>query len=74
MPRRPKTAQAVPEGEEGMWTLQRTAAFLGRPRGTLYQWVHNGFGPPSYKVGNSRMYKPSEVREWLAARRSAPAA
>lgn len=74
MPRRPKPAPAAPEAEEGMWTLQRTAAFLGKPPGTLYQWASRQYGPPSYKVGNSRMYMPSEVRKWLAAHRSAPAA
>lgn len=71
--RRKKPPPQPPEAES-MWTLKQTAAFLNRPEGTLYQWVSNGYGPPSYKVGNSRMYFPSEVREWLLSRRTEGAA
>ena len=60
--------------EEPMWTLQQTALYLNRPEGTLYQWIHRGYGPPSYKMGNARMYDPAEVREWKLSCRTAGAA
>lgn len=50
---------------EDLWSIDKTARFLGRPKGTLYQWRHNGTGPRSVRVGGSLMYAPADVRAYL---------
>ena len=54
------------------WSLAETAAYLGIPTGTLYNWVHRGEGPRSYKVGRSRKYRPTDVDAWLELRAEEP--
>jgi excisionase family DNA binding protein len=51
--------------KERLWSLPETAAFLGIPEATLYQWASRGTGPRSYRVGRFRKYKPAEVHAWL---------
>lgn len=74
MARRMTPVPEPAEAPEAMWTLKQTAVFLNRPEGTLYQWAHRGYGPPSYKTGGARMYFPSEVRAWLDSCRTEGAA
>lgn len=62
---------AVAEGRltEDMWDIERTSRFLGGiPIGTLYQWRSRRYGPRSFKVGNSVMYDPYDLRAWLLSR------
>jgi excisionase family DNA binding protein len=48
-----------------LWSLPETAAFLGVPEATLYQWASRGTGPKSYRVGRFRRYKAGDVHAWL---------
>lgn len=52
---------------EDLWTPPETAAFLGVPVATLYQWRRRGYGPPAIRVGRHLRYEPAAVRAWLAA-------
>lgn len=47
-------------------TTDETAAFLRRPLGTLAQWRHRRFGPPSFRVGGRVVYRRSQVERWLS--------
>jgi excisionase family DNA binding protein len=55
----------VPEAGDRLWSVDDTAAFLGVPVGTLYQWRSRKRGPRSYRVGRWVRYDPAEVRQWL---------
>lgn len=59
---------------EDLWSIERTAKFLGVEKGTLYQWVSLGRELRSYKVGNARKFDPADVRAYLLQRASEPAA
>jgi excisionase family DNA binding protein len=59
---------------EDLWSLERTAKFLDVEKGTLYQWISQGRGLRSYKVGNARKFDPADVRAYLRERASEPAA
>ena len=48
-------------------TIDDLALWLGKPRGTLYQWRTRGLGPRAIKVGNDLRYQRSEVEAWLAS-------
>lgn len=48
-------------------TIDDLALWLGKPRGTLYQWRTRGIGPRAIKVGNDLRYQRSEVEAWLAS-------
>lgn len=51
---------------EALWTAEDTAAFLGVPVATLYQWRHHRKGPSAYRVGRWLRYDPVAVRAWLS--------
>lgn len=53
---------------EPLWTADDVAAFLGVPKGTLYQWRYLGQGPRASKVGRHLRYDPADVRAWFRAR------
>lgn len=55
-----------------LWSHAETAAFLDVSEATLHQWLWKGTGPPSYKVGRHRKYRPAGVEEWLEARADHP--
>jgi excisionase family DNA binding protein len=55
------------EHNERLWTVQDTAAYLGVPVKTLYQWKWRGEGPPVRKVGRHLRYDPASVRAWFAS-------
>jgi hypothetical protein len=57
---------------EDMWDIDKVAAFLGIPKGTLYQWRSSGRGPRSYKPGNTVLYDPFDVRAHLIATAKEP--
>lgn len=52
---------------EPLLTIDDLALWLGKPRGTLYQWRTRGRGPRAIKVGNDLRYQRSEVEAWLAS-------
>jgi excisionase family DNA binding protein len=53
---------------DDLWTIERTAQYLGIPVGTLYQWRHRRKGPPAAKVGRHLRYDPDDVRDWFRGR------
>lgn len=73
---REQVDKAVAEGRlaEALWDIKRAAEFLGRTPGTLYQWRSYRTGPRSYKVGNSIMYDPADLRAYLLSHVQEPAA
>lgn len=58
---------------EKMWTEKETAKVIGYNAVYLSQLRRRRQGPPFYKVGDRRiMYKASDVRDWLAQRKTDP--
>jgi excisionase family DNA binding protein len=55
---------------ETLWTIERTAEYLGIPVGTLYQWRHRRKGPRAAKVGRHLRYDPADVRAWVRGQAS----
>ncbi|WP_127501208.1 helix-turn-helix transcriptional regulator [Actinoplanes solisilvae] len=49
---------------DDLWSIERTAQYLGIPVATLYQWRHRRTGPPGRRVGRYIRYDPAEVRDW----------
>jgi len=47
--------------------LPRVAVFRMIPG--LRAWEALGMGPPQHRIGNRVVYRRSDVREWIAARR-----
>jgi excisionase family DNA binding protein len=69
----PKRPNVAPERlNEDLWSVARTAKFLGIEKGTLYQWISLGRGLRSYKVGNARKFDPADVRAYLREQASEP--
>ena len=58
----------TPATTEQLWSITRTAQYLGVPVGTLYQWRHRHTGPPACKVGRHLRYDPAVVRAWVQER------
>lgn len=52
-----------------MWDTVTTSAVIGVPPATLDQWAYLGKGPPYYKLGRHRRYRPREVDAWISANR-----
>ena len=48
-------------------TIEDVAAWLGKPKNTLYAWHSRGKGPRAIRVGNTLRYRRSEVERWLDA-------
>lgn len=46
-------------------TIDDLAAWLGKPKNTLYAWHSRGKGPRAIRVGNTLRYRRSEVERWL---------
>lgn len=55
------------EKAEPLWGIEETAAYLGIPARTIYQWRYRGYGPPGRKVGRYVRFNPADVRAWFAA-------
>jgi hypothetical protein len=54
---------------DAFWGTEDVAAYLGVPIASVRYWAYKGSGPPSYKIGRRRKYRPSEVKEWAEAQR-----
>jgi predicted DNA-binding transcriptional regulator AlpA len=59
------TSRGEPKPGERLWTVGDTAAWLGVPVATLYQWRTRHLGPRAYRVGRYLRYDPADVRAWL---------
>ncbi|MFI1994589.1 helix-turn-helix transcriptional regulator [Actinoplanes sp. NPDC020271] len=46
-------------------TLDDVAAWLRKPKHTLYAWHSRGKGPRAIRVGRTLRYRRSEVERWL---------
>ncbi|WP_433615304.1 helix-turn-helix transcriptional regulator [Dactylosporangium sp. CA-139114] len=46
-------------------TIDDVAAWLRKPKNTLYAWSSRGKGPRAIRVGNTLRYRRSEVEQWL---------
>ncbi len=66
------TETSSEETEPEFWDTQQVAIFLGVATGTLRYWHWEGTGPPSYKLGRHRKYRPIEVRAWVNSCRADP--
>ena len=72
-PATPSLAPAPPMGAGGdpvfdpLLTIDQLAQWLGKPKGTLYQWRSRSMGPRGIKVGNDLRYRRSEVEAYLDA-------
>lgn len=72
-PAPPPLATAPPIGAVGdpvfdpLLTIDQLAHWLGKPKGTLYQWRSRSMGPRGIKVGNDLRYRRSEVEAYLDA-------
>jgi excisionase family DNA binding protein len=47
-------------------TADEVAAWLRKPKQTLYAWRARGQGPRGLKVGGDLRYRRSDVEAWLA--------
>lgn len=46
-------------------SVNQVAAMLGRPPGTIRQWRSKGFGPKSFKLGASVVFRRSAVLRFI---------
>lgn len=44
----------------------QVSRYLGIARATLLKWEENGDFPQSVSLGNRRLYKSKEVKNWIA--------
>jgi hypothetical protein len=58
--------------EPGFWSVEDVARYLGVPPATVRYWSSVGIGPPSFKIGRYRKYKPDQVRAWADAQMEEP--
>jgi len=67
----PTRLDVTADGAPIMWTVEETASFLGLTRHTLDVWRSNRSDGPVYVkiAGNRVRYFPTDVRDWLIARR-----
>ena len=73
-PRRITLVRRRSEGRNGLEplvTVEEAAAFLGVQPGTVYLWAETG-QLPSYKIGNLRRFRLSELETHLHALREGP--
>ena len=48
-----------------LWSIKDVSNYLRIPVATLYQWRHQGYGPPGKRVGRYIRYDPADVRNWF---------
>ena len=58
--------------DAAFWSTGDVAKFLGVPEASVRYWAWQGNGPPSFKIGRRRKYKPCEVEEWAEDQREEP--
>lgn len=52
--------------EDELLRTEDVAAIIRKPVGTLRQWRHRSFGPPSFRLGGTVIYRKSELLRWIA--------
>jgi hypothetical protein len=52
-------------GSSELWSIKDVSNYLQIPVATLYQWRHQGYGPPGKRVGRYIRYDPDDVRNWF---------
>jgi predicted DNA-binding transcriptional regulator AlpA len=67
LPPAPPTGAGVSPVFDPLLTIDQLAQWLGKPKGTLYQWRCRSMGPRGIKVGNDLRYRRSEVEAYLDA-------
>jgi excisionase family DNA binding protein len=68
--RRGRSAMNAPTAAgwpDPLMTIDEVAAWLGKPKNTLYAWHSRDKGPRAIRVGNTLRYRRSEVERWLDA-------
>lgn len=53
-------------------TREEVATHLGIDPRTLDNWAYSDQGPTYYKIGNRRMYKWTDVNDWIETRKVTP--
>ena len=51
--------------DDRMISAKQLAEYLGMTESGIRRWVHDGKGPPSYLLVGKRMFRQSEVDEWI---------
>ena len=51
--------------------IKEAACYLGINKDTIRNWIKNGKGIPSYKIGKKWMFKVSELDAWVKSGKSA---
>ena len=46
-------------------TISQLSERLGVSEATIYRFLGRGEAPPSYKIGKRRLWKESDVLDWL---------
>lgn len=46
-------------------SIDELAAYLGKPKATLYAWRSRGLGPKAIRMGRDLRYRMEEVERWL---------
>lgn len=52
--------------DDGLWTTEQAAEWLGLAPRTLVDWRYQGRGPDFLRLGSAVRYRPEDVREWAA--------
>lgn len=60
--------------DDEILTPEGLAEEIAIPIRTLYQWRYQGKGPRSMKLGRHVRYRRSDIKAWLEAQASEPAA
>lgn len=49
-------------------SIEQVSDRLGVSEATLYRLLRRGHAPPSYRIGKRRLWRESDVLEWLETR------
>lgn len=47
-------------------TVKQLGETLQKSKATIYRWVKQGLFPQPIKVGNSTLWKTSDINHWIA--------
>lgn len=53
------------DAQSRLLSFRETAEMLSAPEATLRYWVHIGNAPKSAKIGRRRVFRESDVQEWI---------
>lgn len=52
---------------DDLLTYRDVSALLDVKEVTLRSWRHRGYGPPSFKIGTTVVYRRADLIKWLEA-------